>query len=425
MGNAPSAPTEEQSVELADTYEQTIEGAAAAILTSDVLLLMTGAGWSADSGLAVYRDVADVPAYHERGVTYHDLCNPRWLTEDRALFYGFWGKCFNDYRETALYEGYALIAGWRDRLFKHTEVFSKIQQSVSEHLGKKTHTAACPGAFFSFTSNVDAHHLQFFSPAEVRECHGNSEVWQCANRSCRQKAKAEGGGGDEVGETDETDATDENDAHSAALRWPAPAGYRFAIDDESALAPNGVFGATPTEAVSGDAEFGANWPMCKWCGGAARPAILMFGDSQWHDDNEQRSRWEAWRSALDAITLQKAESGGALRVTVLEVGAGGNVTTVRNLSEDILESVREAGATAHLVRVNPDLPLADNTDNQPDTFSIASRGLAAVRAIDDAIRRRRSRRIPPRPVRSDAPDPQDPAEGGEQAQAERGRRERR
>ena len=41
---------------------QMIEAAAAAIATADVLLVTTGAGWSADSGLAVYKDVADVPA---------------------------------------------------------------------------------------------------------------------------------------------------------------------------------------------------------------------------------------------------------------------------------------------------------------------------------------------------------------------------
>ena len=74
---------------------------ALAIRQSDVLLVCTGAGWSADSGLAVYKDVADVPAYHERNLTYRDICVPRFLDEEPELFYGFWGSCFNDYRETS------------------------------------------------------------------------------------------------------------------------------------------------------------------------------------------------------------------------------------------------------------------------------------------------------------------------------------
>ena len=55
-------------------------------------------------------------------------------------------------------------------------------------------------AFFSFTSNVDAHHLQSFPAGEVHECHGNSETWQCATR----------------GACDRT--------------WAAPAGFRFDVD---------------------------------------------------------------------------------------------------------------------------------------------------------------------------------------------------
>ena len=56
--------------------------------SAQVLLLATGAGWSADSGLAVYRDIADVPAYHELGLTYRDICQPRWLSHDPELFFG-------------------------------------------------------------------------------------------------------------------------------------------------------------------------------------------------------------------------------------------------------------------------------------------------------------------------------------------------
>ena len=96
MGSAPSSLSAEQVAELQAKHDDLVERAAAAIADADVLLVATGAGWSADSGLAVYKDVEDVDAYRERKKTYHDLCNPRVLDEDPALFHGFWGGCFND-----------------------------------------------------------------------------------------------------------------------------------------------------------------------------------------------------------------------------------------------------------------------------------------------------------------------------------------
>ena len=87
--------------------------AADAIRDADVLMLATGAGFSADSGLAVYRDIAEVPAYQERGLTYNSVCEPSWLEADPSLFYGFWGACFNDYRRTRPHRGYEIIRRWR------------------------------------------------------------------------------------------------------------------------------------------------------------------------------------------------------------------------------------------------------------------------------------------------------------------------
>lgn len=43
------------------------------------------------------QDIANVEAYHRMGLTYADLCDPVWMRRDPEVFYGFWGKCFNDY----------------------------------------------------------------------------------------------------------------------------------------------------------------------------------------------------------------------------------------------------------------------------------------------------------------------------------------
>ena len=96
MGARPSVPTATQQEALEQRKSELERRAALAIQQADVLLVATGAGWSADSGLAIYRDVADVAAYHERDLTYRDICQPEWLHRDPELFYGFWGGCYND-----------------------------------------------------------------------------------------------------------------------------------------------------------------------------------------------------------------------------------------------------------------------------------------------------------------------------------------
>ena len=164
MGNAASAPTKEQAAALKEQHSASAARAAAAIAGADVLLLATGAGWSADSGLAVYKDIADIPAYHKRGLTYRDLCEPHWLSDEPELAHGFWGMCFNDYRETTPHEGYSILRRWRDMLATRDA-----NQRLRTAQGQRDGAAPVPGNFFSFTSNVDGHHLQFFRAEEVRE----------------------------------------------------------------------------------------------------------------------------------------------------------------------------------------------------------------------------------------------------------------
>jgi hypothetical protein len=206
----------------------------------------------------------------------------------------------------------------------------------------------------------------------VYECHGNSEFWQC----CRPQCAAE------LAEA----ASTMGDAACAGGRWRAPPGFRFDVDPETRVAEDGAPSLAATAAVGTqqpyDAEaFERNWPRCVRCGGVARPSILMFGDGAWVEDGVALDRWEAWREALVALAPPKG-----YRVVVLEVGCGGNVTTVRMGSEDLVRELRSAGACATLVRINPELPLADDETLQPATLSILSTGLAAVRAIDEHMR---------------------------------------
>ena len=346
--SVPAAPTAAQKTALEVSAEESLKRAAATVAQADVMLLLTGAGWSADSGLAVYRDVANVEAYRARGVDYADLCDPELQDDDAELFMGFWGRCFNDYRDTQPHEGYATIRRWRDEHFAGTETARRMARHHrnGERKREDEGEGECeeqPASFFSFTSNVDAHHLRIFPAAEVRECHGNSETWQCSDYEC---AHGRGRGAYRSG----TGAC-------ASNRWTAPAGYRFAVDATTQLASAARPPARAVEATRSSIGVQSfhqkNHPTCPQCGKPARPAILMFCDGAWRDDDEQEARWERWMASLQQEQQARVDAwlalvaGGAvlgttyasatnypdgtqpLRVAIMEVGAGENVNDTK------------------------------------------------------------------------------------------------
>lgn len=429
MGNLPTKPSERDAEDLQKNFRRSCARAGKLISESDVLLLCTGAGFSADSGLAVYADIAKIQAYSDRNLSYHDICQPCWLETEPELFYGFWGGCYNDYRKTQPHEGYELIAEWRN-LKNKTEAAKRIRQAIAktraEALTGSTPIVEEPysvsgtaGAFFSFTSNVDAHMFDFFAPEEVRECHGNVELWQCSAPCCRQI-------------------------------WRAPAEFLFHVDPETMLAPViSLPGETASPALGMDNAVAAslqqsdetkacigrplgisrlktlrymptatnperwvmnesqeatdakrleehdhrlcynagNHPICKQCKAPARPAILMFSDTAWIDSSEQSERWEEWSEAVVKLSKPDSDNRLPLRLCILEIGCGGNVITVRANTERIHQQVTSSGGICTVVRINPEFPMADNDEYQKDFVSIMSKGLPALKEIDRFIPR--------------------------------------
>ncbi len=264
-------------------------------------------------------------------------------------------RSFNDYRDTRPHDGYAVISGWRARLAD----------------------SPLPAPFFSFTSNVDHHWATVLPPELLYECHGHMELWQCSSFACAEDLMGAGPDG----------AVD-------AGRWAAPPGYRVDVRAETRVAPaDAPPAAAATHAVGSlqphDAgAFARNHPACIRCGGAARPSVLFFDDDQWVPNKDAQGRWAAFSGALLAAARGRAEEDAPpLRVALLEIGAGGRVTTVRRSAEGLLcELERSGGATPVLIRVNPDLPLADRAAAKPYVLPILGKGLAAVRGIDAALR---------------------------------------
>ncbi|GMF25104.1 unnamed protein product [Phytophthora lilii] len=228
--------------------------AAEKLAAADFLLLATGAGFSADSQLPVYADIAKVAAYERLDVEYQDLCDPYMLEQDERLFYGFWGSCANSYRDAQHHRGYQLLKQWRDAIgikssanagsgreekrISFRDAFEKLKKNDALPAGM-TLDMVTNDPFFVYTSNVDSHFRRDFDNKELYELHGSVETWQCA--------------GDV-----ETGAREP--CHEI---WKLPEEFRFQLDVETMTAP------------------GDKATTCPECGGKGRPNVLMFHDRQW------------------------------------------------------------------------------------------------------------------------------------------------
>jgi NAD-dependent SIR2 family protein deacetylase len=169
---------------------------------------------------------------------------------------------------------------------------------------------------FVFTSNVDGHFQQSgFDAEKIVECHGSFAGLQCSG-PCTEQI------------------------------WPAD-GLSVVVDEDSMRAMDPL-------------------PRCPQCGGISRPNILMFGDWKWVGDRteDQQARLATWLSSIP---------NGAL--TVVEIGAGSAVPTVRHFSERLIER-----KNAKLIRFNPRESHGPN-----GTISLAEGGLAALQAIDTKL----------------------------------------
>eukprot|EP01064_Diplonema_japonicum_P019192 TRINITY_DN27897_c0_g1_i1.p1 TRINITY_DN27897_c0_g1~~TRINITY_DN27897_c0_g1_i1.p1 ORF type:complete len:288 (+),score=57.14 TRINITY_DN27897_c0_g1_i1:57-866(+) len=119
------------------------------------VILATGAGWSAESGLPTYKDSTFYKAkeYGGEQLTYAEVCRPIWgRGEDRErVFVPFWSGCAEMYGKATPHAGYS---------------------KIKERLNSKD--------YHVYTSNVDAHFLKAGFPRDrVTEIHGNITEWQC------------------------------------------------------------------------------------------------------------------------------------------------------------------------------------------------------------------------------------------------------
>lgn len=138
-----------------------IAEAAATIARADALIVSAGAGMGVDSGLPDFRGNEGFwrayPPMKKLGLSFAQMANPRWFSEDPGLAWGFYGHRLALYRHTEPHAGYAIL----------------------RRLGE-----ARKDGYFVFTSNVDgAFQRAGFDPLRIVECHGAIELMQCM-RGC-------------------------------------------------------------------------------------------------------------------------------------------------------------------------------------------------------------------------------------------------
>ena len=131
--------------------------AAEAIRAADALLITAGAGMGVDSGLPDFRGIQGFwrayPVIAKLGLSFADMANPAWFSENPHLAWAFYGHRLNLYRATQPHEGFHQLLA----------------------LGQaKAHR------YFVFTSNVDGQFQRAgFAPDRIVECHGSIHHFQC------------------------------------------------------------------------------------------------------------------------------------------------------------------------------------------------------------------------------------------------------
>ncbi|MDH5561680.1 MAG: NAD-dependent deacetylase [Deltaproteobacteria bacterium] len=105
-------------------------------------------------------------------------------------------------------------------------------------------------------------------------------------------------------------------------------------------------------------------PQCRYCREVARPNVLMFGDYFWVS-----VRSEAQQDRFDAFLRTHLGK----RITIIEIGAGTGLPSIRHLSE----SLGYQNQNALIIRINPREAQIDRPH-----LSLCFSGLEGIRMLD-------------------------------------------
>ena len=349
------------------------EAAAQHLLEADYILVAAGAGFSADSGLPVYADVASHPLYASRGKDYADLANVDLLMEEPNLFWHFWGSCRAAYDACLPHSGYRLLNSW----FQELPKMSRLDPAINP--------------WYVYTSNVDGHFRRFDClNSNLCEMHGCVEESVCSSSLCYYVDR---GSGDTV----ENCKTKKRLFSSAMTDWNAR------CDDPQRMSCRGTIMKTPLFpdlsdiSMSSEDSLGAvPIPKCTNCNVyELRPLVVMFGDSCpnimphiW----KSTDRYQLWENSMEVDVCKHGK-----KLVVLELGCGTRVPSVRQeVSEVVLDicnnyipaendnSINDTPPGVVLIRVNS---FAGDALVHPDILEVSSNSVSISDRCEDALQR--------------------------------------
>lgn len=366
---------------MAEAEVSAYAAAAKAIADATHMLVATGAGFSADSGL---------PTYAAMPESYHDLCRIETLLEQHVSSYGFWARSVRAYRAATPHVGYAILDRW---------------------LGSKP-----KGNVQVYTSNVDGLARRFESlKSQLCELHGCVEEWACGSsmgfaydESQPSQLRSRGGAvfaahNSRVTEAVAAEAVTAEVSAASSSPWPSSpwpascATWRVspsdaAIDTLIAICPDdGSIGSEATgSSVELEEDARVQWshspPICQCCGLPIRPCVLMFGDTDpvlLRRLKATADAYQAWEDSMEATVISEPNS---YRLVVLEIGCGERVPSVRLETEAVVGDVLERGGRATLIRLNPEgvLPEAPGALRE-HTLLLRATAAAALTRLDALV----------------------------------------
>eukprot|EP01117_Protostelium_nocturnum_P015428 TRINITY_DN5985_c0_g1_i1.p1 TRINITY_DN5985_c0_g1~~TRINITY_DN5985_c0_g1_i1.p1 ORF type:complete len:308 (+),score=90.20 TRINITY_DN5985_c0_g1_i1:35-958(+) len=297
--------------------------AAKYIREADAILVCTGAGMGVASGLGTFRGIAAGiwPPLEKRGLEFPQLSNPDWFD-----------KSTDPSTPTLQNAGFG-YAFWQFRYNAYTqgptsvphEGYNIICNWINQ---KKSNNEELKGGF-SCTSNIDGMWRRSgIDKDQIFEVHGSVEFMQCVKRC------------EDIYETN-------------------PEDWKMQINEENdcALPP---------------------FPQCPGCKKLARPNVMMFGD--WGFKSErieaQQDRYEEWINKF---------YNSDLKLTILEIGAGIAVPTIRKISENTCSSI---GDNCSLLRFNPEYPNFPSNFDSKNSMSFTDPSVDLLREIDEILNKK-------------------------------------
>ena len=353
MNEPCSSPDEGQS-----TSSCCFKRAALALHEADYLLVLAGAGMSADSGLGTYETMPS---------RYREFCDPAKLATQSTAeeFQTFWKDFALQYASTEPHEGYSILENWcHGKKLQRLSTVPKDNNDVDRFRDKK---------WWVYTSNVDGHFRRFPSfrySNNVCEIHGCAGEFRC---SCgmgyydREKIRRMG---------------DLWEAWNDGVE-------RIKLTDGCQASTETLEELQERQVDIGDSSL----LMCRNCKGLPlRPNVLMFNDT---DENvlssiqEHRRNYQDWEAMVESKVCDPTTN---TNFVLVEIGCGTNVPAVRIESEEVVADTLDGlilgdslGSSVTLIRINPKEAGIEQDRLRPHLVSIYDNSLSALQKIDKEL----------------------------------------